>query len=52
MEIIVGEACGEEMDFHGSRPPGCTHFVEGWLQLSSGTHEGLLGNWAEVDLSK
>ena len=32
--------------------PGCAHFVEGRLQLSSATSKGLLGNWAEVSLSK
>lgn len=47
----------EEVGFRGSWTPGCrgshcARSVEGQLRLSSGTSEGLLGSWAEANLSK
>ena len=56
MEIFAENMCGKEVDFHGCRhrppPRGWARLVEGWLQLSPDTREGLLGNWADVSLSK
>lgn len=48
--VVKGCPC-RRVDVRGSRPPGCAGLAEGWLPLSSGIRGGLLGNWAEVNLS-